>query len=230
MRRWRESHPGLRLQRREVCGRLGGRQTQGNALGTSYFSGGLTRVNEQGGEIIDLPSGTRIIPHDVSLRMAEQTAGSSVVHLVGRARRDGAARLCCWEIRELLRQLVRRRSRGDVRVTVIVQGNVIGNRAFADELGRTVGRRAAGAGQHLSARPPAHFEGVGAPPPPPTGGFAALGQDGGETRTQGKKTRRPRKTGAGRGKSCGWEGTILPFHCGAGDDPLFSIFWTSTPQ
>ena len=45
------------------------------------------------------------------------------------------------EIRELLRQLVRRRSRGDVRVTVIVQGNVIGNRAFADELGRTVGER-----------------------------------------------------------------------------------------
>ena len=45
------------------------------------------------------------------------------------------------EIRELLRQLVRQRSRGDVRVTVIVQGNVIGNRAFADELGRTVGER-----------------------------------------------------------------------------------------
>ena len=42
---------------------------QGNALGTSYFSGGLTRVNERGGEIINLPSGTQIIPHDVSKRM-----------------------------------------------------------------------------------------------------------------------------------------------------------------
>lgn len=43
---------------------------QGNALGTSYFSGGLTRVNERGGEIINLPSGTQIIPHDISRRMA----------------------------------------------------------------------------------------------------------------------------------------------------------------
>lgn len=43
---------------------------RGNALGTSYFSGGLTRVNERGGEIINLPSGTQIIPHDVSRRMA----------------------------------------------------------------------------------------------------------------------------------------------------------------
>ena len=43
---------------------------QGNAMGTPYFSGGLTRINERGGEIVDLPSGTRIIPHDVSRRMA----------------------------------------------------------------------------------------------------------------------------------------------------------------
>lgn len=42
---------------------------QGNALGTSYFSGGLTRVNERGGEIINLPSGAQIIPHDISRRM-----------------------------------------------------------------------------------------------------------------------------------------------------------------
>lgn len=43
---------------------------QGNALGTHYFSGGLTRVNERGGEILNLPSGTQIIPHDVSRQMA----------------------------------------------------------------------------------------------------------------------------------------------------------------
>lgn len=42
----------------------------GNALGTSYWRGGLTRVNERGGEIMNLPSGTQIIPHDVSARMA----------------------------------------------------------------------------------------------------------------------------------------------------------------
>ena len=42
----------------------------GNALGTSYWKGGVTRVNERGGEILNLPSGTQIIPHDVSARMA----------------------------------------------------------------------------------------------------------------------------------------------------------------
>lgn len=41
----------------------------GHATGTSYFGGGLTRVNERGGEIMRLPGGTQIIPHDVSRQM-----------------------------------------------------------------------------------------------------------------------------------------------------------------
>lgn len=41
-----------------------------NASGTDNWRGGLTRVNEQGGEILDLPEGTRIIPADVSMAMA----------------------------------------------------------------------------------------------------------------------------------------------------------------
>lgn len=45
-----------------------------NANGTSNWRGGLTRINERGGEIVDLPSGTRIIPHDVSKRMADDAA------------------------------------------------------------------------------------------------------------------------------------------------------------
>lgn len=49
-----------------VAGKLAG-----NALGTSYWRGGLTRINERGGEIINLPSGTQIIPHDVSTRMVQ---------------------------------------------------------------------------------------------------------------------------------------------------------------
>ena len=35
-------------------------------MGTPYFRGGLTRVNERGGELINLPSGSQIIPHDLS--------------------------------------------------------------------------------------------------------------------------------------------------------------------
>lgn len=41
-----------------------------NATGTNSWRGGLTWVNEEGGEILDLPRGTRIIPHDVSMEMA----------------------------------------------------------------------------------------------------------------------------------------------------------------
>lgn len=47
-----------------------GDQLAGNALGTPYWRGGLTRVNERGGEIMNLPNGTQIIPHDISARMA----------------------------------------------------------------------------------------------------------------------------------------------------------------
>ena len=43
-----------------------------NASGTSYWRGGLTAVHERGGEIIDLPRGTRIYPHDESVKMARR--------------------------------------------------------------------------------------------------------------------------------------------------------------
>lgn len=47
------------------------------ATGTPYFKGGLTRINEGGrGEIVNLPNGTQIIPHDVAKR---SVGGSSVV-------------------------------------------------------------------------------------------------------------------------------------------------------
>lgn len=47
-----------------------------NATGNSFFPGGTTSINEGGrGEIVDLPSGTRIIPHDV----AKKSAGRSII-------------------------------------------------------------------------------------------------------------------------------------------------------
>lgn len=55
----------------------------GHALGTSYFSGGLTRVNERGGEIMNLPNGTKIIPHDISRRMAGAPQISVSVNIAG---------------------------------------------------------------------------------------------------------------------------------------------------
>lgn len=47
------------------------------ATGTPYFKGGLTRINEGGrGEIVNLPNGTKIIPHDVAKK---SDGGSSIV-------------------------------------------------------------------------------------------------------------------------------------------------------
>ena len=74
----------------------------GNAMGTPYWRGGLTRVNERGGEIMRLPSGTQIIPHDVSVKAA---GGRSVT------------------------------------VNVNIQGNVIGNREYTEQVGEYVGRK-----------------------------------------------------------------------------------------
>lgn len=74
----------------------------GNAMGTPYWRGGYTRVNEHGGEIMNLPSGTQIIPHDVSVKAA---GGRSVT------------------------------------VNVNIQGNVIGNREFTEQVGAYVGRK-----------------------------------------------------------------------------------------
>ena len=58
----------------------GGGGTTGHATGTPYFPGGPTRINEGGrGEIVDLPNGTRIIPHDVAKKSKGGT--SIVVHV-----------------------------------------------------------------------------------------------------------------------------------------------------
>ena len=74
----------------------------GEATGTPYWRGGFTRVNERGGEIMNLPSGTQIIPHDVSVKAA---GGRSVT------------------------------------VNVTIQGNVIGNREYTEQVGEYVGRK-----------------------------------------------------------------------------------------
>jgi hypothetical protein len=48
-----------------------------NANGTNNWRGGLTSVNERGGEIMNLPQGTQIIPHDISKRMADSATGGA---------------------------------------------------------------------------------------------------------------------------------------------------------
>ena len=47
-----------------------------NANGTNNWRGGLSMVNERGGEIMNLPKGTQVIPHDISKRMADRAASA----------------------------------------------------------------------------------------------------------------------------------------------------------
>ena len=77
----------------------------GHATGTSYFSGGQTRINEGGrGEIVNLPSGSQIIPHDVSKKTLSQNGRSIILYFV-------------------------------------IQGNVIGNKAFMEQCGNYAANR-----------------------------------------------------------------------------------------
>lgn len=46
----------------------------GNALGTSYFQGGLTAINEKGYEVVELPRGSKVKNHLQSENMIKDTA------------------------------------------------------------------------------------------------------------------------------------------------------------
>lgn len=74
----------------------------GHATGTNYFSGGLTEVGEHGGEILNLPNGTQIIPNDISKQMG---SGYSI------------------------------------NCPVTIQGNVIGNEDFVNQIGQAISSR-----------------------------------------------------------------------------------------
>lgn len=47
------------------------------AKGTKSWPGGIAGVHERGGEIIDLPRGSRVYPHDESLRMARREGAAA---------------------------------------------------------------------------------------------------------------------------------------------------------
>lgn len=60
-----------------------GRVTAGNnATGTEYWKGGATYVNEnQRGEIINLPNGSQVIPHDESMKQLASSSGNVTVNV-----------------------------------------------------------------------------------------------------------------------------------------------------
>lgn len=71
-----------------------------NALGTSYFKGGLTHINERNqGEVVNLPNGSQIVPHDVAVKQSNAPV---------------------------------------YNVNVTVQGNVIGNEEYINDIGNSI--------------------------------------------------------------------------------------------
>lgn len=49
------------------------------AKGTDNWQGGIVQISEKGGEIVDLPSGSRVYPHDESVQMARQEAKKNFI-------------------------------------------------------------------------------------------------------------------------------------------------------
>ena len=65
-----------------INGTVGKLVGDGNATGTEYWQGGLTYVNEnQRGEIINLPNGSQIIPHDESIKQLANSGGGVTVNM-----------------------------------------------------------------------------------------------------------------------------------------------------
>ncbi|MGG7057614.1 phage tail tape measure protein [Clostridium tertium] len=55
----------------------------GNALGTSYFQGGLTEINERGYEVVELPRGSKVKNHLQSENMIKDTALQTAKAILG---------------------------------------------------------------------------------------------------------------------------------------------------
>lgn len=51
------------------------------AKGTKNWKGGLAEINERGGEIVDLPKGSRVYPHDESVKMARQSGRNTNISI-----------------------------------------------------------------------------------------------------------------------------------------------------
>jgi len=62
----------------------------GNALGTSYFQGGLTAINERGYEVVELPRGAKIKNHLQSENMIKDTAIQTAKAIAGLINNDNS--------------------------------------------------------------------------------------------------------------------------------------------
>lgn len=84
-----------------------------DAVGAEYYQGGFTEINEHGGEIVDLPQGSRIYPHATTEKMLEKQfaqsapGGAPVVNISGNTfvvRQESDIQQIAYELAQLIMQ------------------------------------------------------------------------------------------------------------------------------
>lgn len=75
------------------------------ARGTPDWRGGIVQISEKGGEIVDLPKGSRVYPHDQSVQMARKSA-------------DGRLAAADRRVANLERSAADRKGKGDIKITI----------------------------------------------------------------------------------------------------------------
>lgn len=111
--------PGVQISEISTIKTTQGQKVGKNATGTANWSGGFSWVNERGGEIIDLPKGSRVYPHDVSMAMAQGSGPENLtihVHIDGgspdvRRQAQQGVRMGLNEFAALMREWQRQEAR-----------------------------------------------------------------------------------------------------------------------
>lgn len=82
------------------------------AKGTNHFNGGLARINEKGGEIVNLPNGSSVIPADKSKRLIDNTKSTNITT-----------------------------NQQPINIKVTIQGNVYGEKDLVNKIGDTISKK-----------------------------------------------------------------------------------------
>ena len=75
------------------------------AKGTPDWKGGIVQISEKGGEIVDLPKGSRVYPHDQSVQMARKSA-------------NGKLAAADRRVANLEKSAVDKKGKGDITITI----------------------------------------------------------------------------------------------------------------
>ncbi len=123
---------------------------RGHATGTPYFGGGLTEINENGGEIINLPTGAQIIPSDKSAQMVKEkykqpnislfsvsSAGFKDIPYFGRNVQPKNNGVLSANYQNNNNNSDKKQA-GSIIVNVNIEGNIIGFDNAAEEIGSRV--------------------------------------------------------------------------------------------